>query len=141
MTYDLLTDALGKYFPVLDGDIGAHSFVAPHIDRLGYKASELLYLSDAVTFIESSINRILREPDVRNLRIIKRRLQLGYHLDKVVYLPNKTAQMMIQTRSSFADVDISNLPPIQNLSLWSSKVLFHRLRRFVNKRLAAATKG
>jgi hypothetical protein len=141
MTYDPFTDAVGNYFSVLDGDIGAHSFVAPYMDRLGYKANELLYFSDAVTFIDSSINRILREPDIENFAIIRRRLQLGYHLEKVIYLPNKTAQVITLTRSSFANVDISNLPPTPALRFWTNKVFFHRLRRFVKKRIAAAAMG
>ena len=137
ITYDPVTDLLASHLPVQTGDVGAHSFVAPFPDRLGYSTNVLLYLADAFCFLDPSVTRILREPDIRNRAMIRRRLQLGYSLGNVVHLPQKIAQVSYQTRKGFMDVDLLKLPPVPALSLWPCKVFFHRVHRFVFKRLAA----
>ena len=56
-----------------------------------------------VLFADPAVTRIVAEPDVRNLRIFRRLLPLGYELGPVVQLPGKTARLVFLDREAYVE--------------------------------------
>lgn len=98
-TYDPAHDAVGETYPVLEGDIGVHLFVAP-TDRPepGFTGRLTSYLL-GVVFADPTVQRIVAEPDIANAASLARAERMGLQRGAVVELPDKTAQLAFVTRA------------------------------------------
>lgn len=91
-------DVVGTLYPAQNGDCGIHIIVAPPRIKL---PNFTWYLFTAImdfVFRDSSVNRILVEPDIRNKKMFALCQRIGFQLDKIIELPNKTAQIAFLDR-------------------------------------------
>ncbi|MBW1294189.1 GNAT family N-acetyltransferase [Aquimarina litoralis] len=99
--YNPKEDIIHTLYPSQNGDCGIHIIVAPpHVKIPNFT----WYLFTAImefVFKDTSINRIVVEPDIRNKKMFALCQRIGFQLDKIIELPNKTAQLAFLTRESF----------------------------------------
>lgn len=99
--YNPKEDIIHTLYPSKHGDCGIHIIVAPpHVKIPNFT----WYLFTAImefVFKDTSVSRILVEPDIRNKKMFALCQRIGFQLDKIIELPNKTAQLAFLTRESF----------------------------------------
>jgi hypothetical protein len=92
-TYEPAADPIGEHYPVRDGDLGIHLFLAPADPPVsgftGAVAGALLRFA----FAHPGTKRIVVEPDVRNERALRRWQSLGFVFGDQVRTADKTAQL------------------------------------------------
>ncbi len=101
-TYRAAADPLARYYPATAGDRGWHVLVGPPeligtglAHRVGRAVmSQLLTDPDA--------DRVVCEPDARNVRMIRLCLRLAHLPLAVLQLPDKRALLLACTRAEFA---------------------------------------
>jgi hypothetical protein len=93
---------LAAAYPVLPGDLGMHLLVAPPSDgpRPGYTAAVMDAVLDRL-FAKPGVDRIVVEPDARNIKIHALNERLGFQPAGVVTLPDKDALLSFCTRSDY----------------------------------------
>lgn len=125
---------LASYYDARQGDRGVHLIVAPAdrpVHALTYFV--LLAISEFI-FSDSSVERIVAEPDLRNRKAVMRFVQSGYRLGPVVRLPDKVAQMVFLTRERCLAMSRSRAPSKPPLPFWAFKLEYHiTLRRFLER--------
>lgn len=92
--YHPRAEAVGETYPVRDGDLGIHLFLAgtraPRPGFTGALVTPLLTRSLAAP----GVRRLVADPDVRNAGAIARFERLGFSRGPVVELAAKTAQLL-----------------------------------------------
>ncbi|WP_299252865.1 GNAT family N-acetyltransferase [uncultured Aquimarina sp.] len=99
--YNPKFDHIGELYPVQNGDCGIHIIVAPPEIRI---PNFTWYLFNAIMdfiFQDSDVHKILVEPDIRNKKMFALCQRIGFQLDKIVELPNKTAQLAFLTKDQY----------------------------------------
>ena len=91
--YNPKFDHIGKSYSVRKGDCGIHIIVAPPEIRIPNFTWYLFTTIMDFIFQDSEVYRILVEPDIRNKKMFALCQRIGFKLDKIVELPNKTAQL------------------------------------------------
>lgn len=99
--YDPEQDVVGTLYPKKHGDVGVHIIVSPPGIRI---PNFTWYVFTAImdfVFENTMVNRILVEPDIRNKKMFALCQRIGFELDKIIELPNKTAQLAFLTRDRY----------------------------------------
>lgn len=109
--YDPKQDIINNYYNAQQTDCGVHIIVAPpslpKIDNFTWFMFRAIM--DFV-FNNTSIERILVEPDIRNKKMFALCQRIGFTLGNVIELPNKTAQLAFLTRANYQQQIQSFLP-------------------------------
>ncbi len=99
--YDPNYDAIGTMYSRQKGDCGIHIIVAPPQIRISNFTWYLFTTIMDFVFKDSTVNRILVEPDMRNKKMFALCQRIGFQLDRIVELPHKTAQLAFLTREQY----------------------------------------
>ncbi|MEP7762649.1 GNAT family N-acetyltransferase [Sanguibacter sp. 25GB23B1] len=97
-TYDPAQDPVGECYPVRPGDTGAHLLVGGRGAPTPGFATRLMATILDLLFTQPGAERIVVEPDVRNVRAIARMRRTGFELGPEIDLPTKRAQLAFLTR-------------------------------------------
>ncbi|WP_378186505.1 GNAT family N-acetyltransferase [Aquimarina sp. W85] len=104
-------DVIGTTYDVKSTDCGMHVLVAPPRVKIPHFTWYLFNTITNFIFEESSVDRILVEPDIHNKKMFALCERIGFVLDKVVELPHKTAQLAFLEKEVHSR--IKNNPTIQ----------------------------
>ncbi|PKV87601.1 GNAT family N-acetyltransferase [Streptomyces sp. TLI_146] len=98
-TYEPAADPLGECYEVRPGDVGIHILVAPApgTPRPGFTGALMKSLIDYV-LSDPAHQRIVVEPDVRNVKSIERMVRSGFVLGEEVQKPEKRARLAFLER-------------------------------------------
>lgn len=109
-TYDPAHDVIGKSYDVESGDVGIHFFIGPGERRPGLSSLVLLFFL-RYRLADTSVRRLVVEPDARNAPAVARLERMGCVLGPVAWvdgplpeLPGKTAQFAFMTRERFEEL-------------------------------------
>jgi RimJ/RimL family protein N-acetyltransferase len=106
--YEPSYDAVGGTYAVAPGDIGMHVLVAPPIARIsGFTGAVVQTILDSL-FSDPLVDRIVVEPDVRNLKIQALNERMGFRKHSIVDLPDKQAWLSFCTRDQYAEATRMN---------------------------------
>lgn len=128
--YDPTHDLLAKYYDARPTDRGFHIMIAPPDSGSAQQPGLSYRIFVALTrylFNNSSVQRVVAEPDLANAKVLVRFMQSGYAPLKVIHLPYKTAQLVAITREQAAQVDPVKPPPRPELPNHALRVRFHYL--------------
>ncbi|MFE7133227.1 GNAT family N-acetyltransferase [Streptomyces sp. NPDC057638] len=103
-TYEPGADPIGECYPVQRGDVGMHLLVGPAPEggaRPGYTGALFGVLIDYL-FTSPDHSRIVLEPDVRNERMLRRLVRMGFTLGPEVDKPEKRARLAFLRRPGSA---------------------------------------
>ncbi|MBJ7329841.1 MAG: acetyltransferase [Solirubrobacteraceae bacterium] len=101
-TYVSAFDPLARHYAARDGDRGFHLLIGPG-DRIGTGHAQLLIRALIARLLaDPEAGRVLCEPDVRNTRMLRCCNRLGARDAGILQLPDKTASLLIWTRSNAA---------------------------------------
>lgn len=100
-TYEPDEDPLGEHYPVRNGDIGIHLFLAPAPRPVTGFTDAVAAAYTRHLFDDPARQRIVIEPDVRNDRALRRWKRLGFIFDNQLELADKRAQLAFLTRDAF----------------------------------------
>ncbi len=98
-SYDPHQDLIASYYEPRIGDRGIHVIVAPPppVPRRNFTWFMFRSILDFV-FLDTEVQRVLVEPDVRNKKMFTICQRVGFELGQVVELPHKTAQLAFVNR-------------------------------------------
>ncbi|WP_299602843.1 GNAT family N-acetyltransferase [uncultured Aquimarina sp.] len=99
--YNPKEDIIHTLYPSQHGDCGIHIIVAPPYVKIPNFTWYLFTAIMEFVFKDPNVDRILVEPDIRNKKMFALCQRIGFQLDKIIELPNKTAQLAFLTRESF----------------------------------------
>ncbi|MET9321652.1 GNAT family N-acetyltransferase [Streptomyces sp. NPDC003038] len=87
-TYDCAEDRVSECYEVQPGDVGVHLLIGPcdGVPERGFSAA-LLTAFMAFVFSDTSVRRVIAEPDARNEKAIARLERTGFMLGPEVELP------------------------------------------------------
>ncbi|GAA1601599.1 GNAT family N-acetyltransferase [Kribbella sancticallisti] len=106
--YEPAYDAVGGAYDPSPGDVGMHVLVAPPERRVqGFTAAVFETILDYL-FSDPLIDRVVVEPDVRNLKIQALNERMGFRKHRIVTLPDKQAWLSFCTRDQYADATRMN---------------------------------
>lgn len=94
-------DILVQYYPATDLDAGLHIIVGPPTHKIPDFTWHIFSTVMDFIFIDTKVNKIVVEPDIRNKKMFALCQRIGFSLDSVIELPNKTAQLAFLTRIDF----------------------------------------
>jgi RimJ/RimL family protein N-acetyltransferase len=103
-TYEPAADAVGETYPVREGDVGMHFFVAPMDSRPSGLAGVLLSECVAWLFTDPSSQRIVLDPDERNDAALARFGAGGFEPNGRVQLPQKVARLCFLERKRWVEM-------------------------------------
>lgn len=98
-TYRVAADPLAGYFASRPDDLGWHVLVGPH-EMLGTGVPRLLGRA-VVAYLLNRTERVVCEPDVRNIRMHAFCERLGHRRFGEIDLPEKRAALMTCARGAF----------------------------------------
>lgn len=99
--YDPAADAVGKCYDVRPGDQGLHVLVAPPERRIPGFTWGIFTLAMDFAFCDSSVERVVVEPDVRNDPIHELNERAGFQYHRQIELPDKIAWLATCTRDQY----------------------------------------
>ncbi len=94
-------DVVGTLYPAKFDDCGIHIIVAPSNTRIPNFTWYVFTAIMEFVFKDTSVNRILVEPDIRNKKMFALCQRIGFSLDKVIELPHKTAQLAFLEKDTY----------------------------------------
>lgn len=101
--YEPADDAVGQVYDVAPGDVGMHVLVGPPVAPLpGFTGAVFETIMDSL-FVDPLVDRVVVEPDVRNLKIQALNARMGFRKHSIVTLPGKQAWLSFCTRDQYAD--------------------------------------
>jgi hypothetical protein len=96
-------DAVGQVYDVASGDVGMHVLVGPPVVPLaGFTGAVFETIMDSL-FKDPLVDRVVVEPDVRNVKIQALNARMGFRKHSIVTLPDKQAWLSFCTRDQYAD--------------------------------------
>lgn len=106
--YQPTYDAVGQVYDVAPGDIGMHVLVGPATTPIsGFTAAVFETIMDSL-LSDPLVDRVVVEPDVRNVKIQALNERMGFRKHSVVQLPDKQAWLSFCTRDQYADAHRMN---------------------------------
>lgn len=100
-TYRAAADPLARYYPATAGDRGWHVLVGPP-ELIGTGVARRLGRTVIAHLLaDPAADRVVCEPDARNIRMIRLCLRLGHLPLAVLELPDKRALLLGCARASF----------------------------------------
>ncbi|MDX3002924.1 GNAT family N-acetyltransferase [Kribbella solani] len=101
--YDPAYDAVGQVYDVAPGDVGMHVLAGPPVTPIaGFTGAVFETIMNSL-FGDPLTDRIVVEPDVRNLKIQALNERMGFRKHSIVDLPDKQAWLSFCTRDQYAD--------------------------------------
>lgn len=101
--YEPAGDVVGQVYDVAPGDVGMHVLVGPPVAPLpGFTGAVFETIMDSL-FADPLVDRVVVEPDVRNLKIQALNARMGFRKHSIVTLPDKQAWLSFCTRDQYAD--------------------------------------
>jgi hypothetical protein len=102
--YDPAHDAVGQTYDVAPGDVGMHVLVGPPDGErvTGFTTAIFETIMDSL-FSDPLADRVVVEPDVRNVKIQALNARMGFRKSRVVQLPDKQAWLSFCTRDQYAE--------------------------------------
>ncbi|HEY3563106.1 MAG TPA: GNAT family N-acetyltransferase [Kribbella sp.] len=101
--YEPSYDAVGQVYDVAPGDVGMHVLVGPpDVPLPGFTTAVFEMIMDSL-FSDPLVDRIVVEPDVRNVKIQALNARMGFRKHSIVSLPDKQAWLSFCTRDQYAD--------------------------------------
>lgn len=94
-------DRISKHFKANNDDCGIHIIVSPPVIKIQNFTWYLFHTIMDFIFQDTTINRILVEPDIRNKKMFALCQRIGFQLDKIIELPEKTAQLAFLSREQY----------------------------------------
>ncbi|MEU8224492.1 GNAT family N-acetyltransferase [Kribbella sp. NPDC048915] len=102
--YDPAHDAVGQTYDVAPGDIGMHVLVGPPAgERIPAFTTAIFETIMDSLFSDPLVDRVVVEPDVRNVKIQALNARMGFRKHRVVQLPDKQAWLSFCTRDQYAE--------------------------------------
>ncbi|MFK7049112.1 MULTISPECIES: GNAT family N-acetyltransferase [Flavobacterium] len=99
--YDPQEDIIKEHYEVKKGDIGMHILVAPPDKKInGFTWQIFKFILDFI-FSNSTINRVVVEPDAKNEKIHILNEKAGFVFQKFIDLPHKKARLEFCTRQQY----------------------------------------
>lgn len=95
--------ALEKYYKGESGDIGMHILIGPPTSIIHGFTWHVFSTVIEFIFLDSTINRVIVEPDVKNEKIHILNKKAGFEYQKQIQLPNKMAWLATCTRDQFSE--------------------------------------
>ena len=106
--YEPSYDAVGAVYDVAPGDIGMHVLVGPPDAPIsGFTAAVFETILDSL-FSDPLVDRIVVEPDVRNVKVQALNERMGFRKHSIVDLPDKQAWLSFCTRDQYAEATRMN---------------------------------
>ncbi|GAA3517939.1 GNAT family N-acetyltransferase [Aquimarina addita] len=102
-------DRICKHFDAKEDDCGIHIIVAPPEKKIPNFTWHLFQSIMEFVFQDTTINRILVEPDIRNKKMFALCQRIGFQLDKIIELPEKTAQLAFLSREQYQLTEASQI--------------------------------
>ncbi|SFD62468.1 Siderophore synthetase component [Chitinophaga sp. CF118] len=99
--YDPAKDPVGEHYEALPGDMGMHVLVGPPEKRIPHFTWYVFTTIMDFMFSDSSINRIVVEPDMNNTKIHELNKRAGFEYQRNIQLPNKIASLAFCTRAQY----------------------------------------
>ncbi|WP_262852508.1 GNAT family N-acetyltransferase [Mumia quercus] len=98
-TYVPEHDPVGEYYDPEPGDVGLHLFLGEHVGTREQQWAVMLQTFVGFVLGPASTRRIVVEPDVRNVRVLRVLERLGFTGGAQVSLPGKTARLAFLERT------------------------------------------
>ncbi len=100
--YNPKNDIINTFYNVKTSDIGVHIIIAPPTKPITPNFTWYMFctIMDFV-FSDTTKNRILVEPDIRNKKMFALCQRIGFKLSNVIELPHKTAQLAFLTKTDY----------------------------------------
>lgn len=106
--YEPSGDVVGRTYDVAPGDIGMHVLVAPPVVPIpGFTGAVFETIMDSL-FSDPLVDRVVVEPDVRNVKIQALNARMGFRKHSIVALQDKQAWLSFCTRDQYADAHRMN---------------------------------
>ncbi|MGW6199519.1 GNAT family N-acetyltransferase [Kribbella sp. NPDC055110] len=106
--YEPSEDVVGRTYDVAPGDIGMHVLVAPPVVPIsGFTGAVFETIMDSL-FSDPLVDRVVVEPDVRNVKIQALNARMGFREHSIVTLPEKQAWLSFCTRDQYAEAHRMN---------------------------------
>jgi hypothetical protein len=109
--YEPAYDAVGRTYDVAPGDIGMHVLVGPPTVPTapipGFTGAVFETIMDSL-FSDPLVDRVVVEPDVRNVKIQALNARMGFRKHSIVALQDKQAWLSFCTRDQYADAHRMN---------------------------------
>ncbi len=106
--YEPAYDAVGRTYDVAPGDIGMHVLVGPPTVPIpGFTGAVFETIMDSL-FSDPLVDRVVVEPDVRNVKIQALNARMGFRKHSIVALQDKQAWLSFCTRDQYADAHRMN---------------------------------
>ncbi|WNO08278.1 GNAT family N-acetyltransferase [Teredinibacter sp. KSP-S5-2] len=86
-------EEVGKHYPVQSGDIGMHFFVGPAEKHIPNFTRDVIRSVMAYLFFTRHAKRVVVEPDVKNKKVHKLNLKVGFKYDRIIQLAEKEAYL------------------------------------------------
>lgn len=99
--YNPAKDLIADYYSVQKGDCGIHILVAPAEHPIPNFTWYVFKAISSFVFDDSTIQRLLVEPDIQNKKMFAICERIGFVLNRIVSLPHKTAQLAFYKRKDF----------------------------------------
>lgn len=102
--YDPAHVELAGRYPAVDGDVGMHFLCAPpESPRACLHGFTLAVITTVMEllFADPATRRVVVEPDVRNTGVLALNAQVGFQVESVLALPEKTAYLSTCTREQY----------------------------------------
>ncbi len=100
--YNPQSDIINQFYKAKESDAGIHIIVAPPNEPKTPNFTWFMFraIMDFV-FTDTTKDRILVEPDIRNKKMFALCQRIGFTLSEVVELPHKTAQLAFLTKTNY----------------------------------------
>lgn len=94
-------EEVGKHYSVQSGDIGMHFFVGPAEKHIPNFTRDVIRSVMAYLFFTKKAKRVVVEPDVRNKKVHKLNLLVGFKYDRIIQLQEKEACLAFCSQQDF----------------------------------------
>ena len=106
--YEVVSDDLRNHYEAIEGDLGMHLLMAPGKKPEASFTTKLLFFLLKLLFCNPLVRRVVCEPDIENRPACTLVERLGFHLEKRLVLPHKTADLYIMSRERFESMTSLN---------------------------------
>lgn len=99
--YNPFKDNIKDYYTVREGDIGMHILVGPPKTRITGFTWNIFKFIMSFIFTDTKIQRVVVEPDIRNVKIHELNRKAGFEFQKIIVFPHKKAHLEFCTKENF----------------------------------------
>jgi len=104
--YDPNQDIINQFYPTSASDCGIHIIVAPpSLPKIDHFTWYMFTSIMQFVFTNTTVNKIVVEPDIGNKKMFALCQRIGFVLDKIIELPHKTAQLAFLTRERYQKIE------------------------------------